>query len=246
MSFDYPPALTLDLDWAPDFIIDEVAGVLIERKVKATWFITHLSPAVERLRAAADLFELGLHPNFLPGSTHGRSPEEVLGHLRSLLPEAVSMRSHGLVQATGLLVKAASEYGVEVDSSLFLPGQSHLRPHLFHYQAARLWRVPFFWEDDCEMYAPRPAWGLNRELISRPGLKIFNFHPVFVALNAVDLKTVQDFRAALPPERWTRQSIAPLVRSGPGPRSTFLELTGLLEGRGTWIREFASWAEGGE
>lgn len=42
--------LTLDIDWAPDFIIDEVVSILVKNNVKATWFITHNSPAIDRLR----------------------------------------------------------------------------------------------------------------------------------------------------------------------------------------------------
>ena len=63
--------LTLDTDWAPDFVIDFVAKQLVAYQVRATWFVTHASPAVERLSQHSDLFELGIHPNFLPGSTHG-------------------------------------------------------------------------------------------------------------------------------------------------------------------------------
>ncbi|HEY8645027.1 MAG TPA: hypothetical protein VIL77_04030 [Gaiellaceae bacterium] len=66
--------LTLDVDWCPDSAIDDVAELLIERDVPATWLVTHTSPAIDRLRLRADLFELGIHPNFLPGSTHGRMP----------------------------------------------------------------------------------------------------------------------------------------------------------------------------
>ena len=42
--------ITLDIDWAPDYAIDFAAGLLIEAQVRATWFVTHDSPAVERLR----------------------------------------------------------------------------------------------------------------------------------------------------------------------------------------------------
>ncbi len=67
-------AITLDVDWAPDFMIDAAAQALVDREVKATWFVTHASPAVERLREHPDLFELGIHPNFLAGSSHGATP----------------------------------------------------------------------------------------------------------------------------------------------------------------------------
>lgn len=81
-----PVVLTFDIDWAPDFMIDFVAEGLTQRRVRATWFVTHASPAVEWLREHPDLFELGIHPNFAPGSTQGDSPEAVLRHCLRLEP----------------------------------------------------------------------------------------------------------------------------------------------------------------
>lgn len=33
--------ITLDIDWAPDFVIDAVAEQLVQAGVWATWFVTH-------------------------------------------------------------------------------------------------------------------------------------------------------------------------------------------------------------
>lgn len=44
------PVLTFDLDWAPDWIIEEVVSILIDNCVKSTWFVTHASPAIDKLR----------------------------------------------------------------------------------------------------------------------------------------------------------------------------------------------------
>src|ERR1035441_3475149 len=82
-------AISMDVDWAPDFAIDFVAERLIASRVRATWFVTHRSPAIERLRQHRDLFELGIHPNFLPGSSHGDSPAAVLQHCMGLVQDAV-------------------------------------------------------------------------------------------------------------------------------------------------------------
>ena len=50
------PVLTLDVDWAPDWVIDEVSAILVEKRVRATWFVTHGSPAIERLKDYPGLF----------------------------------------------------------------------------------------------------------------------------------------------------------------------------------------------
>ena len=96
-------ALTIDIDWAPDFAIKKLADALIRHKVKCTWFVTHESPAIKELRNHSDLFELGIHPNFFPGSTHGNNEKEVLDYMVSIVPGAKTVRSHALLQSSRLL-----------------------------------------------------------------------------------------------------------------------------------------------
>ena len=99
------PVITIDIDWAPDFMIDYCMQILLVAQVKATWFITHKSPMLDKLRQYPDLFELGIHPNFYPNSSHGESEEAIIGYCMDLVPEARSMRTHGLCQSSYLLKK---------------------------------------------------------------------------------------------------------------------------------------------
>lgn len=230
-------AVTLDVDWAPDAIIDSVAALLAERRVRATWFITHRSPAVERLRSHGDLFELGIHPNMLPGSTHGATEDDVLAHVLSIVPEAKAMRTHGLYQTSNFLAKAATRFGLRVDVSLFLPRAPHLRPHRIPWGGASLWRIPYFWEDDCEMFEERPIWNLSDRTLAVSGLRVFDFHPVHVALNFDRFEQYDTLKRMRPLADWDETFIAEHVRSGAGPRTLFLELAGALEGRGRRISD---------
>ena len=173
-------ALTLDVDWAPNFMIDFVAAILIEHHVRATWFITHESPSLERLRMHSDLFELGIHPNFFPGSTHGESPGAVLRHCMRLVPQAVSVSTHGLLQSTALLAQIMDETPVMIDVSLFLPHAPGLGPVEYQWAQRTLLRVPYFWEDDFEMERATPCWQLESLLVGGSGLKVFDFHPVHI------------------------------------------------------------------
>lgn len=223
--------LTLDIDWAPDFMIDDVAQILIDRKVKATWFVTHGSPAVDRLRARPDLFELGMHPNFLPGSTHGDTPAEVLASCRALLPEARTMRTHGLVQSTPLL-DAAIENGVEIDVSLYLPHAEHAAPLEYWREGRRLWRIPYVWEDDFEMDRPSPVWSAA-PFAGREGLQILNFHPIHVWLNGADMEPYRALKQRCAPLSMASRSDAePLRHAGAGPRQLFEEVADHLAGNG--------------
>ncbi len=106
-------AITLDIDWAPDWAIDYVASILIEEQVKATWFVRHDSPVIQRLKSEP-LFELGLHPNFAEGSTQGPNPTTIMQTLTTILPEARLIRMHGLYQSSSLLATLARDKNFEV------------------------------------------------------------------------------------------------------------------------------------
>ena len=231
--------ITLDVDWAPDAIIDDVASLLIERRVRTTWFVTHQSPAIDRLRLRPDLFELGIHPNMLSGSTHGRTEDEVLAHVLTIVPGARAMRTHGLYQTSNFLVKAAAGFGIGVDVSLFLPRAPHLQPHALTYGGATLWRIPYFWEDDVEMFDESPIWTRDDRRLAVPGLRVFDFHPVHVAVNTERFAQYDGMRKERPLHTWDRAYIDAGIRKGPGPRSLFLELADSLAGRGRFVTELA-------
>ena len=229
--------VTLDVDWAPDWMIDASADILIRNRVKATWFVTHSSPAVSRLAQNRDLFELGIHPNCLPGSTHGRTDGEVLEHLMKLVPGAVCMRTHSLYQSSPFLFLAARKYGIRIDVSLFLPRTPGLRPHRFQISEDGLWRIPYFWEDDYEMYVDDPIWSAKDDRIRIPGLRVFDFHPVHVALNSNRLDPFERLKQERKLPDWTPEFVKPSVHSGVGTATMFGELAGRVEGRGMWVSE---------
>lgn len=229
--------ITLDIDWAPDFAIDFVAERLIDSGAKATWFVTHASSAVDRLREYPDLFELGIHPNFYPGSTHGETPEAILNHCMELVPDAISMRTHGTVQSSRLLDMVMERTSIRVDSSVFLPRASHIKPFVFYGEnGAHLTRVPYVWEDDYEMRCPDPVWETG-PLLESPGIKVFDFHPVHVFLNNPDLGAYREFwdRVGENPCEGTAKHAQGLVFEGVGPQTMLANLCRLADDGGRII-----------
>ena len=226
--------LTFDTDWCPDFAIDFVADVLVRNAVAATWFITHESPAIGRLRRHPALFEIGIHPNFLPNSTHGDSPAAVLSNCFRLVPGARSARNHGLAQSTPLLGEMMRA-GVAVDVSLFLPGSSNLQPHAFRYYGNALLRVPYNWEDDYEMSQPRRSWSFEGWNRGRPGLRVLDFHPIHVYLNAPDIGGYDAIKRALkiPVGRVAQAAAEQHVNRTEGPRTFFEEAVAWLSRNGS-------------
>lgn len=190
------PVITLDIDWAPDYAIDFAANLLIEAQVRATWFVTHDSPAVRRLSEHPNLFELGIHPNFLSGTTHGKTESEILSHCMGLVPHAHVLRTHGLVQTSNLLEKIINETPITVDASLFLPHAAGLEPVVYYWEDGKqLVRLPYMWEDDFEMARPNRVWDLGRLIDRGKGLMIMNFHPIHVFLNSASLTPYRLVRA---------------------------------------------------
>ncbi|MHB8693421.1 MAG: polysaccharide deacetylase WbmS family protein [Solirubrobacteraceae bacterium] len=229
--------MTLDVDWAPDFAIDFVAERLVAQGVRATWFVTHRSAAIDRLVERGDLFELGIHPNFASGSSHGATAEAVLEHSLKLVPQARAMRTHSLIQSSRLLDLVLTRTNITSDLSIFLPGAAHLGPVEYTLHGRTLFRLPYFWEDDYEFGQSHPCWTMQEHLTEQRGLRIFNFHPIHVYLNSVqpapyaELKRVAGHIGSVP-----EAAAAAFVHDGPGTRSLFDELTAHLAARGGGYR----------
>lgn len=238
-------AITLDIDWAPDFAIDFTAEKLVSAGVKATWFVTHASPAVDRLREHPNLFELGIHPNFYPGSTHGDTPEAVLNHCMELVPDAISMRTHGIVQSSKLLDLVMEQTPIRVDTSIFLPRASHVKPFVFHGGTGGLLiRVPYVWEDDYEMRCPDPIWD-PENMAMTPDIQVLNFHPIHIYLNGTDSVPYREFlkRCGASITMATENHADGLVQPSNGPGTMFKETLTMAKERDRLLGEWDGFSE---
>lgn len=173
--------LTADQDWAPEWAIERFLAFAEANGLPLHVFVTNRSPALEAAHAASRV-TLGAHPNFLPGSSHGSSAEEVIASCRSLVPEAKTFRTHAYVESAhslGLLREA----GFQTDSNLCLFLQPGIVP-LIH--ATGVLRLPVFLDDDSLLLWDREG-ALELDpmagAFAGPGLKILNFHPTLFAIN---------------------------------------------------------------
>lgn len=118
--------LTFDIDWASDFVLDSCINLVESVGVKATWFVTHETPLLERLRANPN-FELGIHPNFNPllegDFAYGKNYKEVLRYFLNIVPEAKSMRSHCLGISSRIL-QEAKNLGITHESNICIPAMA--------------------------------------------------------------------------------------------------------------------------
>lgn len=242
------PSITLDMDWAPDCAILDVAKLLLERRVKATWFVTHDTPALDLLRQHADLFELGIHPNFKEGSSHGRTMAEVVGHCLHLVPEAVSARSHGLIQSDYLWRHYALESPVRFECSTFAGRAPQIYAVRFHWAGGSLLRVPYAYQDNLEMSEPRPIWEARAFLEGKRGLQIFDFHPFYVYTNSASMDIFERVKqTASHMQRMAAKELLPFRQAGEGARTMFLSLIEHLAARGGGdrVKDLAAFDETG-
>lgn len=183
-------AITFDVDWAPDWVVEDCVDMCVSRNIPVTVFVTHQSSILKDLLTDSNI-EVGIHPNFLQGSSHGSTIVEVLDYCMDLVPTAKSMRTHGLVQTTQLFGTIADCYtSIEIDVSLFLPNHPFLEPVNMYYGASErcIKRIPYFWEDDCFAMDPNHSWDLSVPILKAPGYQVFDFHPIHVAANMSSLK----------------------------------------------------------
>jgi len=167
--------LSIDVDWAPDFMIEQSLNILLEHDAKATWFITHETDMIEEIRKYPN-FELAIHPNFLPNSSQGKNYNEVIKSLLKIVPEAKTVRPHALFYHH-YLSKIYIDCGLLFDSGIYLKEVPNIIPFEITINDKKLVKIPFFWAEDSNIKE-------DSVLFLRPGLKIFVFHPVHIFLNS--------------------------------------------------------------
>jgi hypothetical protein len=172
---------TTDVEWAPEWAIADVLHFFREREIPLTPFVTHASALIsEHYDRPGMRKRAGLHPNFLPNSSHGKTRDEVIDTVFGLWPEAVSFRAHCFYEDSPAML-ALAQRGIRYDSNLCLYLQPSCVPLLHH---AGLVRFPVFWEDDVHFTKDLPFdFGAFEPYFETPGLKVINLHPLLFALN---------------------------------------------------------------
>lgn len=183
--------LSFDQDWAPEWATRSLHDRVVAAGQTGTLFVTHPCPSLTHLRSVGR-FELGWHPNFLPGSSHGDTTEEVLDTMAGWVPEARGARAHCLIRGTPYL-QAYRARGLVYDAADILDGAPNLAPFV---SWTGMTRLPIWFEDDVHIARGLPC-ALSALALEQPGMKVFNFHPVLVALNARTSQSYANLKADL-------------------------------------------------
>ncbi len=174
--------VTSDIDWASDYAISDFVNNLSELGIKPTIFATHKSGVIDSL-ISSEQIEIGVHPNFFPGSSHGNTEQEVIDYVCSMYPQAKTYRSHSFFSNFRISQKMFKR-DFRYDSNLCLYMQPNVVPLR---DATGTARFPVFWEDDVHWLNSDEdgMWDIDKHLpfFLSPGLKIINVHPFNFAAN---------------------------------------------------------------
>ncbi len=180
--------LSIDIDWAHDAVLEDTIDLIEQAGVKACFFVTHDTPLLTRLRANP-LFELGLHPNFDPllrGDAQ-RSARDIVMDLARVTPEAKVLRSHAMT-TSGRWLELYREAGITHLSNYLMFGDANIHPFR---QLNGLVEAPVHFADDGLLFQhamSTVSFDLTTELHARGGgLRVYNFHPIHLFLNAESL-----------------------------------------------------------
>jgi hypothetical protein len=182
--------LSVDVEWAHPSIVANMVRLFDERSLRATFFCTHAGVSVPG-------HERALHPNFRRQGDTMRQFRETLGThsedendarvyefvirtTKGFCPEAIGTRSHSLFYDAQLLT-VYNGCRLEYDSSYFIPGMRGLQPALLGYDVLE---IPIYYMDHHDLIVGRTDFRVDRLGLGRPGLKVFDFHPNLVFINA--------------------------------------------------------------
>lgn len=218
--------LTLDVEWATPQVLADVVRLLDERELRATFFCTHAGISVPG-------HERALHPNFrrsgdtlqrlrqevgaaLIGWTDSRIHQYVVQTTHTFCPEAIGVRAHSLFYDSELL-PIYRQARLQYDSTYFLP----LMPSLgLVWKECDILEIPVYYGDHFDLVTQVSGFRLDALRLDQPGLKVFDFHPNLVFINASTNAQYLDSKAYYRDPEWLLRARYP----GRGVRTLFIDL----------------------
>ena len=169
---------TLDIDWAPEEVIEDSLQLFEKYNVPCTVFVTHRSKAIDGCNRKN--FEIAIHPNYNPllFEKSQNTFDEITDSILALYPEAKGVRSHSTTQ-NAFFFQKFKEKGLLYEANLFLPYWNSIK-------AFKLWnslvRIPYNWEDDIHYLYNKKYTDCELDT-STENLNVFDFHPIHIYLN---------------------------------------------------------------
>jgi hypothetical protein len=213
--------ITIDLDWACEPAVEETLDFLQNRGIRPTVFITHRSSRVE---SSLNEIDVGLHPFFDPGSSHGSTISKTVEYVMNLPHNLPAFRCHryAICNASKQAMSAAGMFissNVCTDLEIVKPFRDRFG----------MLEVPIFLEDGGYLWLKR-SLDINESLsktILEPGAKVITIHPMHFALNTPYFAYMSDIKQSMSREAWGSMSksvLSTLRWKGQGIRDFLVEL----------------------
>ena len=191
--------ITSDLDWASDYASRRTFEYFDENGVKVTAFVTNPNKAVDEF-AHKGKIKLGIHPNFMPDSSQGKSYDEVIDYCLKLVPGAECFRAHRYYDVNDTMDKLTKR-GIKYESNVCT--LMDIVPPFLH--RSKTISFPIFWEDGAFLYySENFDFDLMEKQLLSPGLKVINIHPMHLMLNTPYFKYTREIKDCLSREEWNR------------------------------------------
>jgi hypothetical protein len=186
---------SVDVEWAHPVVLNDLRSLFEKAGIAVTFFVTHdgvLTPGHER----------GLHPNFRRsgdtyrallaqsgGSPHALTDSQfqrfVLERTLRFAPEAKGLRTHSL-HFDSTLLPLYRQLGLEYDCSYDMPFVTGLRPF---WKPHGILAIPIYYMDHIDIMTGATNFSVAALALDQPGLKLFDFHPNIIYLNASEEST---------------------------------------------------------
>lgn len=195
---------TSDIDWASEAVTEKCLSDLCGQDLKLTVFVTHESPIIDQLTQKG-LIQRGLHPNFLPGSSHGEGFRTVVDNCLKYAPEAQGFRSHRCFEVTDITHLLHDQYGFKYVSNMVTIMQPRIAPILHE---SGLVHYPIFFEDGTQLFN-NLGFNLSDYLprFLSPGIKIISIHPMNYVINPPELKYMRNIKDSLSRTEYTQMTL---------------------------------------
>lgn len=209
-------AITLDVDWAPDPVIEDAISLLDSFEIPATVFSTHADGVSLHAR-----HERAIHPNFLTDD-ESTSAADVLDSLASLYPDASGLRSHSMYVHTRLR-EGYADVGIDYESNYLLYGRP-IEPVLMYPGVVQF---PVSFMDDMWLRRGKPIGAgvdlLDGQEVGTDTVVVYDFHPIHVYLNSPSIDHYEEHKDRDP------TALAEARADGHGVRDAFRDVLSAIE-----------------
>ncbi len=217
---------TSDIDWASEAVIEQEFRQLPLDLLKLTVFVTHKSAIIEQAFLSGQI-KRGIHPNFLPGSSHGNTFREVIETCLTFAPEATCTRSHRAFAVTDTEHLLHNEFHFKCCSNTITTLTPKITPY---WLESKLLQVPVFFEDGSFLYN---KLGLSiqpyRKFFTAPGLKVISFHPVNMAFNTPEIAWMRQIKDSLTREEFNHIDVEMIEQRRNRERGAFNLVTEIID-----------------